>query len=441
MVSYADRRRDSARKGMAKLRAARKREMEILMAQEQNLQVALEYLKAHPEEQHQSIQPFAYARRVLDQHHDDALREQVIARNRLIQSERTAKKKRIDDYKAVVLAAQAHILNTECINLELLTRQTGRLQLRDFLQHWLASQSPQKGRPLLMETILLPDDNGRRSGCYFMTNRAYNLSKQKYPPRKTYEEEVEDFLEVKIHLDEDDRGTCVLATECHIQFTVDANFENVAKTWWFDLVESNPLVEASIIEKFEDRIKYVKHEYTKVKYRRLCVAGVFLDQDQDRIMITQTGIAIDEHFPFVHGESRSNGIQWIVFQHVTDRLTIVRWSIVSFCPVSAKGPLSFFETALNAGCDVKPEDCEERAHEINSLVDAAGLNWSQRRYLLVIYPLQTLTMMLLDDKAQTAFISVIGTLHVGGKVSIYVNLWLNPPSKSNDHESQLEEEG
>ncbi|CAK4830090.1 unnamed protein product [Aphanomyces euteiches] len=346
MVSYADRRRDSARKGMAKLRAARKREMEILMAQEQNLQVALEYLKAHPEEQHQSIQPFAYARRVLDQHHDDALREQVIARNRLIQSERTAKKKRIDDYKAVVLAAQAHILNTECINLELLTRQTGRLQLRDFLQHWLASQSPQKGRPLLMETILLPDDNGRRSGCYFMTNRAYNLSKQKYPPRKTYEEEVEDFLEVKIHLDEDDRGTCVLATECHIQFTVDANFENVAKTWWFDLVESNPLVEASIIEKFEDRIKYVKHEYTKVKYRRLCVAGVFLDQDQDRIMITQTGIAIDEHFPFVHGESRSNGIQW-------QDCVSTRDGPLDDCP------LSFFETALNAGCDVKPEDCEE----------------------------------------------------------------------------------
>ncbi|KAH9105553.1 hypothetical protein AeMF1_018678, partial [Aphanomyces euteiches] len=231
----------------------------------------------------------------------------------LIQSERTAKKKRIDDYKAVVLAAQAHILNTECINLELLTRLTGRLQLRDFLVDLLASQSPQKGRPLLMETILLPDDNGRRSGCYFMTNRAYNLSKQKYPPRKTYEEEVEDFLEVKIHLDEDDRGTCVLATECHIQFTVDANFENVAKTWWFDLVESNPLVEASVLERFEDHIMYLKHEYSSYKYRRLCVAGVFLDQDQDRITITQTAIAIDEHFPFVHGESRSNGIQWQVY--------------------------------------------------------------------------------------------------------------------------------
>ncbi|KAH9106321.1 hypothetical protein LEN26_014583 [Aphanomyces euteiches] len=267
--------------------------------------------------------------------------------------------KKINDYKAAALAAQAHLLKAERINLELLTRRTGLRQLTVFLQDWLASQSPQKGRPSPMETTLLPDDNGRRNGCYYMTNRAYNLSKQKYPPTKTYEEEVEDFIDVKIHLDEDDRGACVYATECHVQFTVDANFENVAKTWWFDLVESNPLVEASVIEKFEDHIKYVKHEYTRVKYRRLCVAGVFLDHDEDRITITQTGIAIDERFPFVQGKSRSNGIQWLVFQHVTHRLTIVRWSIVSFCPVSVNGPLSFFETALNSGCDVKPDDSEE----------------------------------------------------------------------------------
>ncbi|KAH9076576.1 hypothetical protein Ae201684P_010517 [Aphanomyces euteiches] len=242
MMSYADRRREAARKGMAKLREARKKEIKALTSQVQNLQVALDHLKAHPEEQHQSIQPFAYARRVLDQHHDDALREQVVIRNRLIQSERIAKKKRIDNHKAVVLAAQAHILRTEGINMELLTRLTGQQQLKDFLEDWLMSHL--KGRPLLMETILLPDDNGRRNGCYFMTNRAYNLSKQKYPPRKTYEEEVEDFLEVKIHLDEDDRETCIYAIESHVPFTVDANFENVAKTWWFDLVESNPLVEA-----------------------------------------------------------------------------------------------------------------------------------------------------------------------------------------------------
>ncbi|CAK5235429.1 unnamed protein product [Aphanomyces euteiches] len=210
-----------------------------------------------------------------------------------------------------------------------------------------------------METILLPDDNGRRSGCYFMTNRAYNLSKQKYPPRKTYEEEVEDFLEVKIHLDEDDRETCIYAIESHVPFTVDANFENVAKTWWFDLVESNPLVEASVLERFEDHIMYLKHEYSSYKYRRLCVAGVFLDHDEDRITITQTGIAIDEHFPFVQGESRANGNQWIVFQHVTDRLTIVRWTVVNFCPMNANGPLSLLEIALTSHCGAKPEDSEE----------------------------------------------------------------------------------
>ncbi|KAG9411141.1 hypothetical protein AC1031_016792 [Aphanomyces cochlioides] len=310
-MSYEDRRREAARTGMAKLRAARKKEMDVLTSQEQSLQVALAYLKAHPEEQYQSIQPFAYARRVLHQHHDDALREQLVTRNRLIQSGRTAKKKRIDDYKAVVLAAQAHILRTKRINLELLTRLTGRLQLKVFLHDWLASQSPQK----------------------------------KYPPRKTYEEEVEDFLDVNIHLDEDDCGTCVYAIESH--------------TWWFDLVESNPLVESSVLERFEDHIMYLKHEFTRYKFRSLYVAGVFLDHDEDRITITQTGIAIDEHFPFVQGESRSNGFQWVVFQHVTDRLTIVRWTIVNFCPVNANGPLSLLETALNSYCAARPEDSEE----------------------------------------------------------------------------------
>ncbi|KAH9148875.1 hypothetical protein AeRB84_007913, partial [Aphanomyces euteiches] len=176
---------------------------------------------------------------------------------------------------------------------------------------------------------------------------------------KTYEEEVEDFLEVKIHLDEDDRGPCIYAIESHVPFTVDANFENVAKTWWFDLVESNPLVEASVLERFEDHIMYLKHEYSSYKYRRLCVAGVFLDRDQDRITITQTAIALDDRFPLVEVESRSNGFQWIVFQRITDRLTVVRWSISNFCPVNADGPISLREYAEKLRCNVNPKDSEE----------------------------------------------------------------------------------
>ncbi|KAG9411144.1 hypothetical protein AC1031_016794 [Aphanomyces cochlioides] len=66
---------------MAKLREARKKEIEALTSQIKNLQVALEHLKAHPEEQHQAIRPFAYAHQVLDRH-VHAQRAQDLARKR-----------------------------------------------------------------------------------------------------------------------------------------------------------------------------------------------------------------------------------------------------------------------------------------------------------------------------------------------------------------------
>ncbi|CAK4071484.1 unnamed protein product [Aphanomyces euteiches] len=65
-----------------------------------------------------------------------------------------------------------------------------------------------------------------------------------------------------------------------------------------------------VVEKFGDNIMYVKQEHERLKYKRLLVAGVFLDDENDRITITQTGISLDERFPFREGETRSNGIQW-----------------------------------------------------------------------------------------------------------------------------------
>ncbi|KAH9112748.1 hypothetical protein LEN26_013227 [Aphanomyces euteiches] len=55
-----------------------------------------------------------------------------------------AQKERIDPYRVAVRAASAHILKTERINLELMTRLEGRIQLKNFLQDWLKSQAPQK---------------------------------------------------------------------------------------------------------------------------------------------------------------------------------------------------------------------------------------------------------------------------------------------------------
>ncbi|CAK4101417.1 unnamed protein product, partial [Aphanomyces euteiches] len=134
------------------------------------------------------------------------------------------------------------------------------------------------------------------------------MSNLEFPPELVHED-VEDYVEVKLHLDEDDHGTCIHAVECHVQFTIDANFENVAKTWWFDLVESTPLLTSTIVEKFKENIMYVSQEHTRAKVKRLTIAGAFMDEEKDRITITQTGIALDERFPFVEGENRSNGMQ------------------------------------------------------------------------------------------------------------------------------------
>ncbi|CAK4516350.1 unnamed protein product [Aphanomyces euteiches] len=157
----------------------------------------------------------------------------------------------------------------------------------------------------------------------------------------------------------EENGTCIRAIEYHLQFTIFANFENVAKTWWFDLLEASPLVVSTVLDAIGEHIIYVSQEHSSLKYTRLCLAGIVMDEEKDRITITQTGIATDDRFPFQDGESRSNGFQWVVFQHVTDNLTLVRWSLLNFCPVNAKGPLSLSEMARNLRCAVRPNDSKE----------------------------------------------------------------------------------
>ncbi|CAK4182344.1 unnamed protein product [Aphanomyces euteiches] len=52
-------------------------------------------------------------------------------------------------------------------------------------------------------------------------------------------------------------------------------------------------------------------------------------------------------------------MQWIVFQHITDRLTLVRWTVMNFCPVNAYGPLSLSEVVKYMKYPVYPNDSEE----------------------------------------------------------------------------------
>ncbi|KAH9106521.1 hypothetical protein AeMF1_017882 [Aphanomyces euteiches] len=292
---HTDKRRKDAREGMAKLRLKRKKELQTLIAQVEHLEQALNYLKAHPEEQHQAMSPFAYAHRVL--------------------------------------ARQYYALNSQVKAIKRFNR---------LFASWAIPQQLYQG----YEEIQVP------------TDATYNMSVEAQPS-SPIERKVEDAIKVKLHVGEDGIGTSIRAIECHVQLTIDANFENAAKTWWFDLVESTPMLSSTIVESFEQHIVYVKQEYPQLKYIRMCVAGVFLDHENDRITITQTGIALDKRFPFQDGENRTNGISWIVFQHVTDRLTLVRWSVLNFCPVNAKGALPLREVAQYMRCSLHPNDSDE----------------------------------------------------------------------------------
>ncbi|CAK4226079.1 unnamed protein product [Aphanomyces euteiches] len=78
---------------------------------------------------------------------------------------------------------------------------------------------------------------------------------------------------------------------------------------WISLC-SGWAIPRGIVEQVQHNVVYVRHQHTRAKFKRLSLAGVFLDEEKDRITITQTGITLDEQFPFVEGENRSNGMQW-----------------------------------------------------------------------------------------------------------------------------------
>ncbi|KAG9411102.1 hypothetical protein AC1031_016753 [Aphanomyces cochlioides] len=48
-----------------------------------------------------------------------------------------------------------------------------------------------------------------------------------------------------------------------------------------------------------------------------------------------------------------------IFEHMTDRLTLVRWSLLHFCSINADGPLSLRGTARLLRCPVYENDTDE----------------------------------------------------------------------------------
>ncbi|KAH9110877.1 hypothetical protein LEN26_013608 [Aphanomyces euteiches] len=230
----------------------------------------------------------------------------------LLEAELLRRKQETDPYYLALVLAKIEILDFEEKNKELRTMLENREKLKGWLAAWVNSYIVRKGGPNYMELTLLQDDEGRRRGSVYMTNRSHIMSQIAYP-YKPFGNSIEDKTEVKIHRGEDEHGVCIMAYENYVHFTVEGNYENVAKTWRFDYTESTPLYTVLMVEKMDEDILYIIQEHNELKLKRISVSGVFPGYPgQDRITITHAGIAVDERFPFGDGETRVNGFQWSV---------------------------------------------------------------------------------------------------------------------------------
>ncbi|KAH9118848.1 hypothetical protein LEN26_011897 [Aphanomyces euteiches] len=280
----------------------------------------------------------------------------------LLENDLMRRKQEVDPHFLATVLATAEILDFQETTKELKSMLENREKLMKWLAAWVETYKVHK-----------QDDYGRRRGSVYMTNRAHMMSQNAYP-YKPFGCRIEDDTKVTAHLGEDANGVCVQAFECHVIFTVEANYENVAKTWRFDQTESTPIFSVKSVEDMDYDILYMIHEHNELKRKRIAISGIFCGYEgQDRITITHTGIAVDERYPFTPGEVRSNGFQWVIFEHVTDRLTIVRWSLLNYCPVNVNGSLSLLETAQSLRCPVSQYDSEEAIIKRMCRVSEQGL--------------------------------------------------------------------
>ncbi|KAG9411113.1 hypothetical protein AC1031_016762 [Aphanomyces cochlioides] len=170
----------------------------------------------------------------------DATNEQLLQVMRkqveLLEEELLRRKQETDPYYLALVLARAEILEFEEQNRELQSMLENREKLKGWLAAWVDTYMVHKGSPNYMEVTLLQDDYGRRRGGVYMINRTHMMS-QNFYPYKPHGYQVEDTIDIKIHCGEDEHGECVKAYECHLQFSIEGNYENVAKTWRFDYTD------------------------------------------------------------------------------------------------------------------------------------------------------------------------------------------------------------
>ncbi|CAK4623018.1 hypothetical protein LEN26_011686 [Aphanomyces euteiches] len=152
----------------------------------------------------------------------------------------------------------------------------------------------------------------------------------------------DDYVHVRVRGSSDDRRS-LEAIDVQSKFVVFANMETVVAAYWNMFSTSSPMHTSTVIEAVDDDLMYIAQVYHVSKSKQFYIARRF--HYDDRVIITQTAVPMDEKFPMTQDECRASGFGWVVFEPVSDSVTLCRRISHFTAPRSMEGPVSLPEMA------------------------------------------------------------------------------------------------
>ncbi|KAF0719811.1 Aste57867_778 [Aphanomyces stellatus] len=248
---------------------------------------------------------------------------------------------------------------------------------------WVVSQHPQATptpRPSWLHSTLLADPVGRRHGFEWLCQKVYHNARQGFP-RNPFGNSVADEMRFTMHTTEDDDidgSPTILAMEMQYQLTAFGHFKHVAELFW-RYVEGTSYAASSVVpcqavDVVRDRLVYYHgvHPQTGTSLRRIMCTF----EEENRVVMVFPKIQQDESYPLVEGELRTHGFGWVVFERVTDSITLFRHADLHLVPVATHGPATTEQIGQLYGVSSQGES-ETRAVYIERIRSAAETKYLQ----------------------------------------------------------------
>ncbi|KAF0697106.1 Aste57867_12183 [Aphanomyces stellatus] len=274
--------------------------------------------------------------------------------------------------------------------------------LAKLLSSWVASQYPIPALPKRaswIESTLLAHPAARRQGFQWLSERVYHNAVAAMP-HHPFGSRVDDRWRFDLHTCNDDvEGMTLGCTESHAQHTFFANVSDVADAVWACQCQGNYLrtypcsnLSPGVLEQVQRHLVYfcVAFEGIGAHVRRI----MSLFEDDHRMLITFALVAEDECFPIETNEMRSHGFGWISLERVAATITLMRYSLYLFAPVTAHGVASLEEIGQLYGLS-SAGTCHREAYieRIRTMAEATFEQGNKRAVEYLAHRLEQVDMM------------------------------------------------